>query len=172
MPGSSGTPIAFIQWHVVNEMTTVPEHTERQRTDGEPPRDEEGTPLLFVVDDDVATLQLVRDVAEDAGWDARGFTRLHDLRVALDSRRPALIILDDDLPDGRGGDLARELGGDPRTTDVPLLVCTAAAPNRVAEIRSCAPVISKPFDLDDMERYFAAAARTYRGGDAPRRAAR
>lgn len=134
---------------------------------------DDAAPLLFVVDDDEATLQLVRDVAADAGWNARGFTRLHDLRAALHRRRPTLIILDDDLPDGRGGDLARELGSDPRTTHLPLLVCTAAPPMRQAEIGRWAPVISKPFDLDDIERYFAAAAaRTFRRGDLPRRVAR
>ncbi len=129
-------------------------------------------PLLFVVDDDEATLQLVRDVARDAGWAARGFTRLHDLRAALRASRPSLIILDDNLPDGRGGDLALELGNDPRTTDVPLVVCTAAPPTRKAEIEERAPVISKPFVLDDIERYFAAATRTFRHGGLPPRAAR
>ncbi len=80
--------------------------------------------------------------------------------VVPQASRPSLIILDDNLPDGSGGDLARELCTDPRTSTVPLLVCTAATPPRCAEIGSWAPVLSKPFSLGDLEGHFAAAART------------
>ncbi len=59
-------------------------------------------PAVFVVDDDPGTLELLCEVAREAGWDARPFTRLIDLRASLDHLRPTLLILDDDLPDGRG----------------------------------------------------------------------
>jgi DNA-binding response OmpR family regulator len=122
-------------------------------------------PLLIAVDDDVATLDLLCEIAAEAGWFAMGFTRLAQLRASLDHERPSLLIIDDDLPDGRGGDLARELREDPRMTDVPLLVCTAAHPVRQAEIGSWAPVISKPFDLGDIETVLDAAAGQRRGND-------
>ncbi|HSK92957.1 MAG TPA: response regulator [Candidatus Angelobacter sp.] len=114
-------------------------------------------PVLFVVDDDVATLSLLCEVALDAGWDARGFSRLADLRAAIAADRPSLLILDDDLPDGRGGDLARELRDHPRLAGVPLLVCTAAHPMRQAEIGDWAPVVAKPFDIGSIERFLDAA---------------
>ncbi|HEX7173187.1 MAG TPA: response regulator [Candidatus Limnocylindria bacterium] len=116
-------------------------------------------PMMLAVDDDLATLDLLCEIASEAGWFAMGFTRLAELRATLDHQRPNLLILDDDLPDGRGGDLARELREDPRTHDVPLLVCTAAHPMRQAEIGNWAPVISKPFDLGEIERFLDAAAR-------------
>jgi len=116
-------------------------------------------PLLYVVDDDVATLDLLCDVALDAGWTATGFVSLAGLRAALDRRVPTLMILDDDLPDGRGGDLARDLRDDPRMTAVPVLVCTAAHPMRQAEIGSFAPVGAKPFDLREIEGWLHAFAR-------------
>lgn len=115
-------------------------------------------PVLFVVDDDPATLAMLRDVAEEAGWAARGFTRLADLRASLDRATPTLLILDDDLPDGRGGDMARDLRRDDRLADVPMLVCTAAHPMRQAEIGAWAPVVSKPFDLAEIEAILSAAA--------------
>lgn len=121
--------------------------------------DERHQPLLLAVDDDLATLDLLCEIASEAGWFAMGFTRLAELRATLDHERPDLLILDDDLPDGRGGDLARELREDPRMHDVPLLVCTAAHPMRQAEIGNWAPVISKPFDLGEIERFLDAAAR-------------
>ena len=115
-------------------------------------------PVLFAVDDDVATLDLLREIAREAGWTVHGFTRLGDLRASLDQTRPNLLILDDDLPDGRGGDLARELREDARMRNVPLIVCTAAHPMRQADITRWAPVISKPFDLAEIEAVLAAAS--------------
>lgn len=118
----------------------------------------ERPPNLFVVDDDVATLELLCEIGRDAGWVARGFTTLADLRASLDEGKPTLLILDDDLPDGRGGDMARDLRDDKRLADVPLLVCTGAHPMRQAEIGAWAPVVSKPFDLDEIEGFLRAAA--------------
>ena len=131
----------------------------------------ESRPAVFVVDDDVATLELLCEIARDAGWSARGFTHLSELRTALTADRPQLMILDDDLPDGRGGDLARELRADDRTADVPTLVCTAAHPMRQAEIGAWAPVVTKPFDLLEIESFLAAAARRRDGPDSYRQRA-
>ena len=122
-------------------------------------------PLLIAVDDDVATLDLLCEIAAEAGWFALGLTRLAQLRATLDHEHPNLLIIDDDLPDGRGGDLARDLRDDPRMTDVPVLVCTAAHPMRQAEIGNWAPVISKPFDLGEIETVLDAAARRRLGND-------
>jgi len=119
-------------------------------------------PVLFAVDDDRVTLELLCEIAREAGWDAFGFTRLSELSAALDQRRPRVLIIDDDLTDGRGGDLARDLRDDPHMAGVTLLVCTAAHPMRVAEIGSWAPVISKPFDLAEIERFLEAAGRRER----------
>ena len=129
-------------------------------------RSETPEPLLFVVDDDVSTLELLCDVARDRGWSASGFTRLEDLLRALDGDggRPTLLVLDDELPDGRGGDVARALRRDPRTEDIPLLVCTAAHPMRQAEIGGWAPVVAKPFELREIERFLDAAAPRVDGG--------
>ena len=122
-------------------------------------RDRAEAPVLFVVDDDIPTLELLRDVARASGWNSVGFTRLAALRAALDRRLPTLLIVDDDLPDGRGGDLARDLRADPRLEGVPLLVCTAAPASRLAEIGSWAPVVAKPFELGEIEEFLEAAAR-------------
>lgn len=114
-------------------------------------------PVVFIVDDDIATLGLLCEVALEAGWSARGFSRLGDLRRAIAEEPPSLLILDDELPDGRGGDLARDLRRDARLAGVPVLVCTAAHPLRRAEIGAWAPVISKPFNLATIERLLDAA---------------
>jgi len=132
----------------------IPRRTKR-------PTDPERTdaPVLFVVDDDPSIRTLIGDLARDLGWDVLGFARLREFRERLSGEaRPTLMILDDALPDGSGGDLARRLRSDPRTKDVPLLVCTAAHPVRQAEIGTWAPVVAKPFTLHEIERVLDAAA--------------
>ena len=129
-------------------------------------QDRAEAPVLFVVDDDLPTLELLRDVARESGWNSVGFTRLASLRAALERRLPTMLIVDDDLPDGRGGDLARDLRTDPRLEGVPLLVCTAAPATRLAEIGSWAPVVAKPFELGEIEEFLAAAVRRNGGGHA------
>lgn len=147
-------------------MRILPSAEDQVGSGGPPPAIAEGsTPAVFVVDDDPGTLELLCEVAREAGWEAHPFRRLMDLRASLDRSRPTLIILDDDLPDGRGGDLVRELRRDERMADTPMLVCTAAHPLRQAEIGSWAPVVSKPFRLAEIDAVLEAAARLHRRSD-------
>lgn len=133
-------------------------------------RQDPPAPVLFAVDDDIATLELVREIARESGWTVHGFTRLADVRASLDRQTPTLLLLDDDLPDGRGGDLARDLREGGRMANVPLVVCTGAHPMRQADITRWAPVISKPFDLSEIEAMLAAAASRRERDDAYERA--
>lgn len=123
-------------------------------------------PVLFAVEDDPMTLELIRDVAEEAGWTTVGFSRLAEFERAIGEIVPDLVILDDELPDGRGGDRARELCRDRRLLGITVLVCTAAAPRRQSEITGWAPVVSKPFDIGAIERVLEATARKRRLGAA------
>jgi DNA-binding response OmpR family regulator len=122
------------------------------------------TRLAYVVDDDPAALALMCEIAEDAGWQCRGFTRLKQLNAHLESEQPDALILDDDLPDGSGGDLARELRQDPSTAELPVVVCTGAHPIRRAQITSWAPVVAKPFRIEELERFLDLARRQLGGG--------
>jgi CheY-like chemotaxis protein len=105
----------------------------------------------FVVDDDIGTLRLLSEVAAAVGLRPLAFTRLSTARRALAEGVPAVVVLDDDLPDGRGADFVRELRTDPRTRNVKAIVCTAASPDRRRQISSVAPVIAKPFEVSEVE---------------------
>jgi len=119
-------------------------------------------PVVVVVEDDLGTLGLLADVAEDAGWVARPCRSLRQMDRALDDVEPSLIILDDDLPDGRGGDRAQRLHSDPDMHDLPVVLCTAAAPSRLAEIGRAVPVVTKPFTVAEIERVLDAALLRHR----------
>lgn len=115
-------------------------------------------PRAFVIEDDVQTLALLSDLAELCGFEPIAFTRLSSARKALRERVPAVMVVDDELPDGRGGDLVREVQANPRTSHVRVVFCTAAAEPRRREIARLAPVIEKPFRVRDMERVLNEAA--------------
>ena len=117
-------------------------------------------PRAFVIEDDVQALALLTDLAAMCGFEPVAFTRISSAREALRGRLPTVMVVDDDLPDGRGGDLVREVQANPRTSHVRVVFCTAAAPSRRREIAQLAPVIGKPFHVRELERalYEAAAS--------------
>ena len=112
----------------------------------------------FVVEDDPQTLSLLAELVASVGLEPVPFNRVSSARRALRERTPAVMVVDDDLPDGRGAELVRELQADPRTRNVRVLFCTGAEPARRREIARLAPVIPKPFLLRDMERALAEVA--------------
>ena len=108
-------------------------------------------PPAYVVEDDVMMLNLLSEIAASAGLAPRTFTRLSTARRAMRERPPAVLVIDDDLPDGRGGDFVRELKADARTRDVKVVICTSAGPQRRRQMAGLAPVIPKPFAIEEME---------------------
>jgi DNA-binding NtrC family response regulator len=106
----------------------------------------------FVVEDDPMMRRLLSEVAASLGLRPRGFRRLSAARAALREEVPAVLVVDDDLPDGFGTDLVEEVMADPRTRDVGVVVCTGAGRSRREEIARLVPVVPKPFDIDEMER--------------------
>ena len=112
----------------------------------------------FVVEDDVQTLSLLTELVASVGLEPVPFTRVSSARRALRERTPAVMVVDDDLPDGRGAELVRELRANPRTRNVRVLFCTAAEPARQREMAEFGPVIPKPFRLRDIERALAEVA--------------
>jgi DNA-binding response OmpR family regulator len=112
----------------------------------------------FVVEDDTETLRLLTELVASAGLQPVPFNRYFSARRAMLERAPAVMVVDDDLPDGRGSELVRELRADPRGRNVKVLFCTAAEPARRLEISPLGPVISKPFRLRDMERALSEVA--------------
>ena len=118
-----------------------------------------GAPMLFVVDDDLATLELLCEIGAGRRM---GGPRIHAplrvLRALARGAKPTLAH-----PGRRPARWPRRRSRAPAPRGPahgrdPILVCTAAHPMRQAEIGAWAPVISKPFDLAEIEAFLAAAA--------------
>ena len=106
---------------------------------------------ILVVDNDAALRAIIREVLADEGYQvatARDGQEALELIAAL---RPALVLLDLEMPvvDGRG--VAHELRR--RENSVPILLITAAWNGReIAEEIGARGCLLKPFGIDDLLR--------------------
>lgn len=80
---------------------------------------------LLVVDDDEATLLLMRHYLESMGYQVQGASGgLQALRSARSSK-PAVVLLDVELADMSGTEICRILKADPETVMIPILMVTS-----------------------------------------------
>jgi CheY-like chemotaxis protein len=113
-------------------------------------------PLIMVVDDTPALLDVVR-----AGLEAEGYA----VATCLESReavrlareeRPDVIMLDVVMPEVSGWDVLAQLRADPAFGRTPVIVCTAyvsEALGRLAELRGPDQhlgLLPKPFELEEL----------------------
>jgi signal transduction histidine kinase len=84
---------------------------------------------------------------------------------------PILILLDLNLPDLSGEEVLRRLKRDPRTTDTPVVVISAAAsPGQRERLRArgAADYLSKPFDVKALLALVDESATDHEAAEAPR----
>jgi CheY-like chemotaxis protein len=84
---------------------------------------------------------------------------------------PILILLDLNLPDLSGEEVLRRLKRDPRTTDTPVVVISAAAsPGQRERLRArgATDYLSKPFDVKALLALVDESATDHEAAEAPR----
>lgn len=123
---------------------------------------------ILLIEDDYVLGEAMRDQVSADGHGVDWMQRLDDARAALDTVDYGLILLDLNLPDGRGLDLLKGLrkSGNP----VPVIITTAQdqVAIRIEGLNSGADdYLVKPFDLDEMSARVAAVARRYAGIPSP-----
>ena len=88
-----------------------------------PTRD--GLPRILVVDDDPQTVRLLSTVLTSNGYEVlKVYGGSEAIETAI-SQSPDLIILDMMMPQVDGFQVIRRLTDDPRTCDIPIVICTA-----------------------------------------------
>lgn len=108
---------------------------------------------ILLVEDDEGIADLIAWVLRDAGFDVHTETAIAGAQRALHDCHPTVVITDLVLPDGLGSDFINELKGTPGHQEV-ASVLISAHPRALAHAKASKAdaYLSKPFDLDDLNR--------------------
>lgn len=104
---------------------------------------------LLIIDDNPANMKLVSFLLSKKGYEVRTAESALAALALLETYRPALILLDLQMPGIDGFSLARRLKGDPNTRDIVLLAVTAYAMHgdeKRARDAGCDGYVTKPID--------------------------
>ena len=117
---------------------------------------------LLVVDDDASICQVLKAGLEMHGFTVRYETRSSDTIKACLEFHPELILLDMDMPDKDGGDVASELRDHPTLRHTPVIFRSALVAKKETGKRSATGQIflSKQVPLTELVTTIGAVLRT------------
>ena len=114
--------------------------------------------LILVVEDNPANRQLMTIVLSDAGYEVRTAIDAEEVREALRSFQPKLILMDIQLPGTDGLELTRQLKSSPATRHIPIVAVSAYA-MKGDDVKGlgagCDGYITKPIDTRTLPRLVA-----------------
>ena len=109
-------------------------------------------PRIFVIDDDIDLLNVVKCLLLKKGFDVSTYSDWEIANRALKKYQPQLILLDVFLSGIDGLDVCQKLKANPATRHIPILIFSAYP--RIAETAifeyGADDFIAKPFELDDL----------------------
>ncbi len=118
-------------------------------------------PLVLVVDDSITVRKITGRLLEREGYRVLTAKDGVDALEQLKGELPAVMLVDIEMPRMDGFDLARNVRGDPRTMDIPIIVISSrTAPkhrSRAAELGVNA-FLGKPYEEAELVRQVAALA--------------
>jgi two-component system phosphate regulon response regulator PhoB len=120
------------------------------------------TPSILVVEDEPAIRELLRVNLVDAGYEVRAAPDAESAQRELKDGLPTLLLLDWMLPGKSGLALARELRGDARTRELPIIMLTARTDeaDKVAGLESWVDdYVTKPFSPRELKARIKAVLR-------------
>ena len=108
---------------------------------------------ILIVEDNPANLKLASTVLEHAGYQVLTTDNALDAIAMTRQEKPQLVLMDIQLPGMSGLDAARQLKGEPSTSQIPIVALTAFAmkgdEERILDA-GCDGYIPKPFDYKDL----------------------
>ncbi len=124
---------------------------------------------VLLIEDDHVLGAAIRDHVASAGHGVDWMRRLDEAGLALDTVAYELVLLDLNLPDGRGLDLLKRLRAAGNTVPVIIVTAQDQVAIRIEGLNSGADdYLVKPFDLSEMSARVAAVARRYARDPNPR----
>ena len=119
-------------------------------------------PTILVVEDEPAILELLRVNLVDAGYDVRAAADAETAQRLLKESLPDLVLLDWMLPGQSGLALAKQLRGDARTRELPIIMVTARTDeaDKVAGLEAWVDdYVTKPFSPRELKARIKAVLR-------------
>lgn len=118
------------------------------RSDTASPDRDRRRPIILVIDDELAILDLLQELLQDEGYRVlRAENGLKGIEQTLDAQ-PDLILTDLMMPVMDGRALSRHLRAEPRTAQIPLILISAAY--RAHDDDLFDAVLAKPFDIAEL----------------------
>jgi CheY-like chemotaxis protein len=114
---------------------------------------------ILIVDDNPQNLKLARVILVAEGYEVETATDAEEALQAVERSKPALILMDLQLPGMDGLELTRRLKSDPRYRDVIVIALTAYAmkgDDEKAFRAGCDGYLSKPIDTQALPKTIAA----------------
>jgi DNA-binding response OmpR family regulator len=119
---------------------------------------------ILIVDDDPTIRSVLEALLEDEGFQPVTAANGEVALSVVDSKPPALILMDLMMPVMSGIDAVRELKSDPGTANIPKIAMSAGFILRESIDELLADsIISKPFDLDALIANIRATLRRVSG---------
>ncbi len=116
-------------------------------------------PLVLFVEDEPHLQRVLTRVLQESGYRVQAVGSVEAAVAAALAERPAVLVLDVNLPDGTGWGVLRRLASHGITcATLPTIVLSAgqSAPRRIAEFAPWA-FLPKPFPVDALKRLIAEA---------------
>ena len=119
-------------------------------------------PMVMVVDDSITVRKITTRLLEREGYRVVTARDGVDALEQLKNERPAVMLIDIEMPRMDGFDLTRNVRGDPKTMDIPIIVISSrSAPkhrSRAAEL-GVNVYLGKPYEESDLLQQIAAFLR-------------
>jgi len=117
---------------------------------------------ILVVDDDPTIVEMLTELLTFEGYQVRSGRNGREALAAIAAKRPALVLLDLQMPEMNGAEVIHALSGTP-FADLPIAIITATpAEARPLVKQSNVACIAKPLDLDAL---LAGVAEAFRRGN-------
>lgn len=110
---------------------------------------------ILIVDDTRTQLELITSILRQAGFNTIEASSSEDAKIKLGTARPDAIVLDVVLPGISGFEFCRELKQDPKTSTIPVILCSTknGEMDRFWGLKQGASsYISKPVDPEELVR--------------------
>lgn len=125
---------------------------------------------ILIVEDDDATVGVVREFLQEEGFAVAAAPSLSRARSAVEKAPPDLLIIDRRLPDGDGLDLCKELRRRPERASLPVLFLTSkkTLAQKVSGFEAGGDdYLPKPFEPEELLARVEALLRRAKAGPAP-----